>query len=155
LARAVVATLAAVVLIVPAVASVPGRYNGIDESRDPGARRWLETLGAALPPDSVVVSWWSFSTPMWYGQYVEGWRPDVTIIDDRTILDQGLGDAKQVVANYLGERPVFLIRLPADYAQFEDIYSLESLPGVVGQPVLEVTARDAGAARLSAADPNL
>jgi hypothetical protein len=155
LARAVVATLAAVVLIVPAVASVPGRYNGIDESRDPGARRWLETLGAALPPDSVVVSWWSFSTPMWYGQYVEGWRPDVTIIDDRTILDQGLGNAKQVVADYLGERPVFLIRLPGDYAQFEDIYSLESLPGVVGQPVLEVTAREAGAARLSAADPNL
>ena len=92
---------------------------------------------------------------MWYGQYVEGWRPDVTIIDDRTILDQDLGSAKQVVADYIGERPVFLIRLPADYAQFEDIYSLETLPGVVGQPVLEVTPRDTGARRLTAPRPNL
>jgi hypothetical protein len=145
----------ALVLIVPAVASVPTRYRAIDESSDHSARLWLNSLGAALPPDSVIVSWWSFSTPMWYGQYVEGWRPDVTIVDDRTILDQNLGNAKQVVDSYLGERPVFLIRLPNDYAQFDSIYTLQTLPGVVGQQVLQVTGRKADASSLSSTAPNL
>ena len=34
----------AVVLIVPAVASVPGRFHGIDESGDYGSRAWLTSL---------------------------------------------------------------------------------------------------------------
>ena len=55
----------------------------------------------------------------------------MTIIDDRTILDQHLGDANQVVADYVGKRPVFLIRLPNDYGPFEKQYDMQQLPGVV------------------------
>ena len=73
LGRTAVAALLAVVLIVPAVASVPGRFNGIDESTRSTARDGGSTsLGAALPQDSVVVSWWSFSTPMWYAPVRRG-----------------------------------------------------------------------------------
>ena len=43
----------------------------------------------ALDEDAVIISWWSFSTPLWYGRWVEGRREDVTIIDDRDILDDG------------------------------------------------------------------
>jgi hypothetical protein len=128
----------AVVLIVPAVASVPARFKSIDESTDYGSRAWLQSLSTALPQDSVIVSWWSYSTPLWYAQYVEGWRPDVTIIDDRTVLDQNLGSAEQAVADYVGKRPVMLIRVPSDYAAFEEQYDLAPLPGVVGQQLLEV-----------------
>ena len=41
----------------------------------------------------MVVSWWSYSTPLWYAQIVEGRRPDIFIVDDRTRLDQGLGQS--------------------------------------------------------------
>ena len=136
-ARAAFAVGMAIVLIVPAVASVPGRFKAIDESTDYGARQWLTSLGTALPQDAVIVSWWNFSTALWYAQYVEGWRPDVTIIDDRTILDQNLGDAEQAAADYVGKRPVFLVRLPNDLQVFAEQYDLRQLPGVEGQQVLQ------------------
>ena len=160
LARATFAGLMGVVLILPAVASVPTHFHATDESTNVGSRAWLDSLATALPPDALVVSWWSYSTPMWYAQYVEGWRPDVTIIDDRTILDQNLGSAQQVVADNLGKRPVFLIRLPTDYIPFEDQYEVRTLPGVTGQQLLEIVgpktnAQSVTGAARSAAPPNL
>jgi hypothetical protein len=61
--------------------------------------------------DAVLVSWWSTSTPLWYAQKVEGMRPDIEIIDDRTMLDRDLGRAPDVIDRYLGTRPVYVIRL--------------------------------------------
>ena len=125
-----------------------------------GSRAWLESLATALPENALVVSWWSYSTPMWYAQFVEGWRPDVTIVDDRTILDQNLGSAQQVVADNVGKRPVFLIRLPNDYGPFLEQYEVRPLPGVTGQQLLEIVgpktnAQAATGAARSAAPPNL
>ena len=136
--RVAFAVVVAIVLVVPAIASVPVRFRLVDESTDQGSRPWLDSLAVALPQNAVIVSWWSFSTALWYGQYVEHWRPDVTIIDDRTILDQNLGDAMQVVDDYVGKRPVFLLRVPNDYAPFEEKFVMKPLPGVVGQQVLQV-----------------
>ena len=126
------AVIGALVLIVPPLAAVPTRYDSVDESHDTLARDWLDAMGTALPEDAVVVSWWSYSTPMWYGQYVEGWRPDVTVIDDRTMLDQQLGDAEQVIDSYLGKRPVYLMRITQDMPRFEQEYQLEPVPDVPG-----------------------
>ena len=50
----------------------------------------------------MIVSWWNYSTPLWYGRWVEGQRPDVTIIDDRTILDDGYGTAQNAIDAFLG-----------------------------------------------------
>src|SRR6185436_20753241 len=86
----------------------------VDESRDVGAAQWVDRTFSQLPPNAVVISWWSFSTPLWYGRDVEGRRPDVAIIDDRTILDENLGGVADVIDQYLGKRPVYVIRLPAD-----------------------------------------
>ena len=58
-----------------------------------------------------MVSWWSYSTPLWYGTLIEGRRPDITIIDDRTRLDEGLGEAADVIEANLDRRPVYLIRV--------------------------------------------
>ena len=68
--------------------AVPDRFDDADASGDTGAREWLDATLAALEPDPVVISWWSYSTPLWYGRWVEGARPDMTIIDDRTMLDE-------------------------------------------------------------------
>ena len=42
---------------------------------------------------------------------MEGLRPDIEIIDDRTMLDRDLGRAPDVIARYLGTRPVYVIRV--------------------------------------------
>jgi hypothetical protein len=49
---------------------------------------------------------------MWYAQHVLGLRPDILVIDDRTMLDRKLGRAPDVIERYLAEgRPVYAIRL--------------------------------------------
>jgi hypothetical protein len=75
---------------------------------------------------------------MWYAQFVEHWRPDVTIIDDRTMLDQNLGSAQQVLDSYIGKRPLYLIRVPGDYPGYMQRYVMTPLAGVDGAPVYEV-----------------
>jgi hypothetical protein len=57
------------------------------------------------------MAWWSDSTRLWYGQKVLGLRPDIYVVDDRTRLDANLGEVQDVFNKYLGNRPVFTIRL--------------------------------------------
>ena len=132
------AAIAAVLLITPSLAAVPSRFRTVDASRDAIARTWLDTVLPRLPTDAVVVSWWSYSTTLWYALYVEHHRPDVTVIDDSTMVQQGLGSAAEVIDSYLGVRPVYLIRLSYDLPQFEQRYVLTPLTGVIGGPVYRV-----------------
>src|SRR6266487_2888635 len=87
----------------------------------------------AVQPDAVIVSWWNYSTALWYGRWVEGMRPDVTIIDDRTILDDGYGTAQHAIDTFLGTRPVYLIRLDSDLPQYSQ-YALIPVAGIPSQP---------------------
>ena len=93
-----------------AAGAFPTRYRAIDESQDPGAAAWVDHALTVMPQDALIVSWWSYSTPLWYAQRVEGRRPDLAIVDDRTILDEDLGDIYAVIDQNLGKRPVFVIR---------------------------------------------
>ena len=79
----------------------------------------------------MVVSWWSYSTPLWYAQRVEGRRPDLVIIDDRTRLDQGLGDITAVIDAHLGRAPVYVIRDDPDEIQLlAERYELDPIDGL-------------------------
>jgi 4-amino-4-deoxy-L-arabinose transferase-like glycosyltransferase len=111
-------------VLVPAVT----RYDEMDASRDTWGREIVDATFATLEPDAVVLSWWSFSTPLWYGRWVEGRREDVTIIDDRDILDDGFGTVEAAIDHYLGDRPVYLIRLEGDLEALRTRYELEPLP---------------------------
>jgi len=126
----VLSGIVAVALLAVVVAPVPQRYDSVDASSDTDARAWLDATMAALAPNAVVVSWWSYSTTLWYGHFVEGLRPDITIIDDRTILDEDLGDAGAVIEKYLGERPVYLVRLESDLIPIRAEYDLEPVAGL-------------------------
>jgi Protein of unknown function (DUF2723) len=108
--RWAVATTIAVALMVPTILAVPARYGSVDRSGDTLARAWVDDTLEALAPDAVVVSWWSYSTPLWYAQHVEGRRTDIAIIDDRTRLDLDLGDLTDVIDANLPTRPVYVIR---------------------------------------------
>jgi Protein O-mannosyl-transferase TMEM260-like len=124
LARVVVGAVAAVMLIVPTLLAVPAHYAQVDESDDLAARQWLAATLPALARDSVVISWWSYSTALWYAQLVEHQRPDVFVVDDRTMIDQHLGSADQVIDRFLGRRPVYVIRLGDDLAALQERYVL-------------------------------
>ena len=108
----VAAAIVAIMLLMPTMYDLDLRRLKADRSGDLGARAWLNEALPAISQDAVLVSWWSTSTPLWYAQKVEGQRPDVTIVDDRTMLDENLGRAPDVINRYLGTRPVFVIRLP-------------------------------------------
>jgi len=100
----------ALVLLVPTALSFSGRANLVDRTGDRSAQVWTDEVLSTLEPNAVVLSWWSFSTPLWYATIVDGRRPDVAIIDDRTRLDCGYGELDQVIDLYLPTRPVYLIR---------------------------------------------
>ncbi len=119
-----------VALLGLAIGPALDRYDELDASDDRWGRQVLEGIFAALPPDAVVISWWSYSTPLWYGQHVEGRRPDLTIIDDRDILDEGYGDVEGAIETYLGERPLYLIRLERDRRALAEDYRLRPVPDV-------------------------
>lgn len=126
----VLALIGALILVAPVAAAVPAQFDDIDASRETEARRWLDATFSLLEEDAVVVSWWSFSTTMWYGRFVEHRRPDITIIDDRTILDEQLGNVVSVIERYRSERPVYVIRLADDLPELEALFDLERVPGI-------------------------
>jgi hypothetical protein len=125
-----VAGAVAVGAVALAVGPAVERYDDLDASGETWGREIVEATFAAVEQDAVIVSWWSFSTPLWYGQHVEGSRPDVTVIDDRDILDDGFGTAERAVAAYLGERPVYVIRHDRDLEALQRDFRLEPVPDV-------------------------
>ena len=102
----------ALVLIAPSLQALPARARSgaIDQSNDRAAQAWTDDVLGTVEPNAVIVSWWSYSTPLWYATIVDARRPDVCIIDDRNRLDYNLGDLDQVIDRYIATRPVYLIR---------------------------------------------
>jgi hypothetical protein len=139
----VMATALAVALVVPTAVDIPARYRAVDRSHDRAASIWLDRTLQRLAPRAVVVSWWSYSTPLWYAQLVEDRRPDIRIIDDRTRLDERLGDVSDVIDAYLPSRPVYVIRIePPEIALLEQRYSLVYLEGFDATGLTQVLARE-------------
>lgn len=134
----------AVTIVLPAGLAAPTTRLEVDESRDMVAAEWIDRMFAALPPNTVVISWWSFSTPLWYGREVEGRRPDIAIVDDRTILDENLGGVTGVIDQYLGKRPVYVIRLAADMDTLARRYDLLPVPNLSPANLALVVGRRAG-----------
>ncbi len=126
----VVAVVLAMAILVPTVIELQHRHATIDRSHDVAARRWVDRALEMMEKDAVIVSWWSYSTPLWYAQVVEGRRPDIDIIDDRTRLDRDLGDIYDVIDRYLPSRPVYVIRVePPEIAGVADRYVLQLIDG--------------------------
>jgi len=140
--RGLLATgLLAVLLLLPTILALPTRWRAVDRSGVNEARDWLDAVldERVTPRDAVILSWWSYSTPLWYAQLVEGRRPDIRIVDDQTRLDEGLGDIDHVIDADLGRRPVIVIQFdPAILAGLAGRYRLTALPVPGGQPVYRV-----------------
>lgn len=145
------ALIAANVTIVAERQHVPdGSYPGGVSKVDQTAREaWMRAVlapadGGGLPANSVIVSNWSDSTTLWYGQLVDGLRPDVYVVDDRTRLDRNLGDVWDVIDTYLGQRPVFLLRFSWNCDGMDRLslfYQMRGFPLANGYSINEVTAK--------------
>jgi hypothetical protein len=90
----------------------------VSEARPTGDAAYIHAVLAppdqgGLPLNAVIESTWYVSTSLWYGQKVEGLRPDVLIVDDSTRKNDHIGPSGEVwdvFDRYLGLRPVFTFR---------------------------------------------
>ena len=83
---------------------------------------------------------------LWYAQLIDHRRPDVTVIDDRTRLALDYGEATDVIARFLGQRPVYVIRANGrDLGLVRALYDLTPLDSPQAMNVFRVVAsRGAG-----------
>ena len=139
------ALVIALALLLPTVVAAPARYRAVDASRQHDAAAWTDHVLDEMAPDAVIVSWWSYSTPLWYAQRVEGRRPDITIVDDRTRLDENLGELTDVIdANLAKGRPVYVMRLDdREVALLADRYNLDYIDGSDASSLTRVIGRKA------------
>lgn len=135
LAVAVGAVLA-VAILAPTILAYPQRAEAADQHADTIAREWVTAVLREVQPNAVVVSWWSTSTVLWYATLVDHERPDITIIDDRTRLDLGYGEATDVIARFYGSRPVYVIR--ANDADLNKVIALYDLAPLATPPATNV-----------------
>ena len=140
----------------------PGAPAAVDASHQADAANWTTHALDVMEPNAAIVSWWSYSTPLWYAQRVEGRRPDIEIIDDRTRLDENLGGLTDVIDANLGKRPVYVIRIdPNEVRQLAGLYDLEYIDGgdartltrVIGRKGAETSGGSAGGSSSSGSRP--
>jgi Protein of unknown function (DUF2723) len=140
----ILAVALAAALLAPTALGAPTRLTSIDRSHDDSAARWVDMALDRLERRAVIVSWWSYSTPLWYAQLVQDRRPDIDIIDDRTRLDRNLGDVTDVIDANLPLRPVYVIRIEEDdIAMLAARYDLVYLDGPTAAGLTRVIGRKA------------
>jgi len=110
-ADAVAGPAMAVLAAVFAVTLIATNMPAADKSGDRSARTFVDTLFAALPENSVIISFWGPSPPLWHAQQVLGERPDVLVVDDTNIVYEGWGTREKRIASLICTRPVFILPL--------------------------------------------
>ncbi len=127
IAMGVGATVLAVSLLLP-LTTLVANYQQSDQHGNHDADLWAASVYRDLPPNAVIISWWSYSTTLWYHRWILGERPDVTIIDERNIIDDGYGTIDGAVAAFLGQRPVYVLPPDWEVQQVLDTYRTRAVP---------------------------
>jgi len=113
-------------LLLPTAFALPNRLARVDRSADVEAREWVDRALTTMSPGALIVSWWSYSTPLWYAQPI----------------DLGLGDVIDVIDANLPNRPVYVIRVdPAEIAALERRYVLDYIDGPDARALTRVVSR--------------
>ncbi len=112
--------------------SIVTEYAAHDQSNNRDADAWVASVHELLPVNAVIVSWWSYSTPLWYHRWVLGERPDLTIIDERDILDDGYRTMNNAIRSHVGERPVYVVLPDWERRSVTDRWELTTVPTLPG-----------------------
>ncbi|MGH2464532.1 MAG: protein O-mannosyl-transferase family, partial [Candidatus Limnocylindrales bacterium] len=83
-------------------------WSAADLSADLTGPTYVDAVFSHLPQGAAILSYWDASTPLWYGQHVEGRRSDVLIVDDTNIVYEGWGTRENRIATLICQRPVFI-----------------------------------------------
>lgn len=110
-------------------------------SQDRSARHYAESVLRAAPPGARILSNWHYATPLWYMQYVEGLRSDVSV---DYVYPEGAEPIAQTwlrrVQGSVVERPTMVTNL---YPEFQATsYTFQPLAGaflVQSGPSFEVS----------------
>jgi Protein of unknown function (DUF2723) len=86
-------------------------WSAADLSDDRSGPTYVDAVFSSLPADAAILSNWDASTPLWYGQHVEGRRSDILIVDDTNIVYENWGTREARIASLICTRPVFIERL--------------------------------------------
>ncbi len=113
-------------LLLP-VTTLVVNYQPADQSANHDADLWVASVYEALPPNAVIISWWSYSTALWYHRWILGERPDVTIIDERNIIDDGYGTIDGAIRAFSGKRPLFVLPPDWEVQRILDLYPTQTI----------------------------
>lgn len=100
----------------------------------PSAENFAAQFFQAAKPSSLVMSWWNYSTPLWYFHFVEGKRPDLEIVNGIDRIPVELGK------RFDGHRPIYLIQPEDQIQRLSRTYRLERVRGIP-DAVYEVKGR--------------
>jgi hypothetical protein len=132
--------------------------GGVSEAAMTSDAEWVHAVLAppgqgGLPKNSVIESRWDVSTTLWYGQKVEGLRPDVLIVDDSTRKNDRIGEVWDVFDLYLGKRPVFTDRFDWGCDGLEALLAAYDLKPTVLPGIYQVVGRVNPQITLGKCDP--
>ncbi|MDQ4035783.1 MAG: DUF2723 domain-containing protein [Chloroflexota bacterium] len=117
--------------LLPAASLVTG-YEAHDQSKNRDADAWVASVHELVPTNAVIVSWWSYSTPLWHHRWVLGERPDITIIDERDILDDGYRTMNNAIRAHYGERPVYVVLPDWERRRVNERWEMSTVPTLPG-----------------------
>jgi len=123
-------------IVTPALAVVPIALLALNSGRvdNPSAECYAQAALQEVKPNAVVMSWWSYSTPLWYERFVAGERPDVEVFN-------GIDAIPGEVDRRFGQgRPIYVIQPSSTLARIQATYALTPL-NACGVTLYEVRAR--------------
>jgi len=146
-------TLVGAAALMLALALGAMNWSASDRSADRTGQDYLNAVFTALPPHAAILTIWDTSTPLWYGQHIEGLRPDVLVVDDTNIVYEHWGTRERRIASLICDRPVFILRLDdRDLVPTKNAYRLVPFLTVqvalggpsaaVSRPILQVEPLD-------------
>jgi len=102
------AWVALAMLILPVVL-ITSNWASHDQSANHDGERFTAAVFAALPPDSVLVTYWDALTPLSYEHCVEGVRPDVSLraYDEKALVT--CDPVERPLTDVATRRPVYAL----------------------------------------------
>lgn len=82
---------------------INNNYLSVDKSKDIEAKKYSQEIFYKADNNAVILSWWNYSTPLWYRQLVLKERLDITLINANPWEWKGYAD------KYIGKRPIYII----------------------------------------------
>jgi hypothetical protein len=95
-------------LTILALAAVLVNWSLVDVHDDTRARDRAEAILTTADADAIVFGWWTSAPAVHYLQIVEGWRPDVLVVNRFLI---GADEMYALIDRSLEHRPVYTVEL--------------------------------------------